>query len=227
VALEEPETGNPLVFRRFAVTVPLIILTGLILFPVARPLLPQDAPMPCPALDAARAAMQSMKPFRATFTQQVYYDEELAIEESGDLLFVDPNRIRWTYRDPELKIFLLEAGRYRFYEPEASQLTLGTMTGGQGGWIWRLLASTDADVVESCPPSGKELVLRDPEHGTRFRLRLDRQHRVVQVEHTDSGGARHIYILRDYLARVTVTENDFQLEIPKDTEVVNMDAESP
>jgi len=222
VAATEPETGTPVVLRRFALTLPLSILLM-----VSGHLLPEDAPMRCSTLEAARATMQSIKPFRATFVQQVYYDEELAIEEKGDLLFVHPRRIRWTYRDPELKIFLLEADRYRFYEPEARQLTLGVMRGRQGGWIWQLLASTDVDVVESCPPSGKEMVLRDPVDGTRFQLRLDDQHRVVRVEHMDSGGARHVYLLQDYRARVAVSGDEFQLEIPEDTEVVNMDAESP
>ena len=216
-----------MVFRRFASIVSLAILTVSIPLMVAGPLLPQDAPLRCPALEAARATMQSMKPFRATFVQQVYYEEELAIEEKGDLLFVNPHRIRWTYRDPELKIFLLETDRYRFYEPEARQLTMGAMEGRKGGWIWQLLASTDADMVESCPPSGKELVLKDPVDGTRFQLRLDNQNRVIRVEHTDSGGARHVYLLSDYQVRVEVTGNEFQLQIPQDTEVVNMDAESP
>jgi len=190
-------------------------------------LFPREQQLSCAALEAARSVMQKMKPFRAEFVQQVYYDEELAVEERGDLLFVEPRMIRWTYREPELKVFLLDGDGYRFYEPAARQMTVGSLKGRRGGWIWQLLVSSDPNVVEACPPSGKEMILRDPVDGTSFRVRLDDERRIVRVEHQDAGGARHVYLLSDYQPRVEVGSDAFTLDPPPGTEVVNMDAESP
>ncbi len=226
MAAEKTETGPPLGYERRRTPIFILFAAALILL-LPGPLFLREMPLDCAALNRARDVLMRMQPFRAMFVQQVYYDDDLAVEEEGDLLYCGPQRVKWTYRRPELKIFILENARYRFFEPEARQLTIGGMEERQGGWIWQLLFSKDADVVESCPQSGSEMVLKDPHDGTRFHIRLDRQNRIVRVEHIDSGGARHVYLLSRYQERVEVDEDEFSLEIPPDTEIVNMDAESP
>lgn len=180
----------------------------------------------CPSLKGARSTMSAMKPFRADFVQQVYYGEELTVEEKGTLVFANPRLIRWTYLDPERKVFLLDGERYSFYEPEAGQLTRGSMSGRRGGWIWQLLVSHDSEIVEDCPPAGGEMTLKDPVDGTRFQVWLDQKYRIVRVEHLDSGGARHVYLLSNFREKIKPDVNEFRLQIEKGTEVVEMDAES-
>ena len=180
----------------------------------------------CPALKAARSTMEAMKPFGADFIQQVYYGEELTVEEKGTLVFATPRLIRWTYLDPEHKVFLLNGEGYQFYEPEAGQLTRGSLKGRRGGWIWQLLVSNDTQIVEDCPPAGGKMVLKDPADGTRFRILLDKRNRIVRVEHRDSGGARHVYLLSKFRERIKPDADEFRLQVENGTEVVDMDAES-
>ena len=183
--------------------------------------------MKCPLWNAARDAIQLMKPFRVSFIQQVYYGDDLSVEESGDLLFVESRRIRLTYRVPEKKVFLLEGDRYQFYEPEAGQLTRGRVNSSQKGWIWELLVSNDRTGIRKCNPANRSLEIEDAsEEGVQYLVFLDSDHRVKRVEFRDSGGGRHVFIFSDYQPGVPVQADAFRMKTPPGTEVIIMEEES-
>lgn len=184
-------------------------------------------PTECSLWKGARDTINSMKPFRVSFIQQVYYGEDMSVEESGDLLFVENRRIRWTYRNPELKVFLLIGNQYQFFEPEARQLTTGRVDADQKGWIWDMLVSSEKSAIRKCDVNNRSLEIEEAGEGIIYIVFLDENHRVLRVEYTDSGGGRHLFHFSDYKPGVKVQENDFQLIIPPGTEVIHREEESP
>lgn len=174
----------------------------------------------CSLWNAARGAIQIMKPFRVSFSQQVYYGDDLSVEESGDLLFVENRKIRWTYRDPEFKVFLLEGDHYQFYEPEAAQLTKGRVHSRQKGWIWELLVSNEKSAIRACNPSNRSMEIEDPAEGVRYLVSLDSEYRISRVEFQDSGGGRQVFLFSKYKPQVTVQSEAFLLNPPPGTEII-------
>jgi len=76
-------------------------------------------------IKTVRDSLNEIKPFKVNFTQQVYTDEELDIEESGEIIFKNDQLLKWTYLDPDYKVFLLEEDNYQFYDEDNQQLMIG------------------------------------------------------------------------------------------------------
>ncbi|MCP4158169.1 MAG: hypothetical protein GY757_61285 [bacterium] len=123
------------------------LLLCLILLPVVL-LYAETAPLkhsfrPQKTIKQVRRALNRIKPFKISFTQQLFSDDEMAVEESGEILFVDQHHLKWTYLEPDFKVFLLQDNTYKFYDEENEQLNTGKIESKNQQWIWQLFFSDD------------------------------------------------------------------------------------
>lgn len=67
--------------------------------------------------------LRSYQTFQADF-KQFYYSTTIAtpLEEEGKVYFQKPDLMKWEYRDPEKKIFLLKENKIMFYDQEENEL---------------------------------------------------------------------------------------------------------
>lgn len=71
----------------------------------------------------AEAKLRSYRSLQADF-KQFYYSATIStpLEEKGKLYLMKPGWMKWEYKDPEKKIFLLKDGLYQQYLEEEKQL---------------------------------------------------------------------------------------------------------
>lgn len=190
---------------------------------------PAAAPHPPdPAVAAivknVRRALNRIKPFRVDFVQQVLTDGDMDIEESGDILFKDERNIRWTYLEPDEKIFLLQGEDYKFYDRENEQLTVGKLEEKNRRWIWQLFFSDDLLPHTTADTSRRILTIhkKDETGDLDIQVFLDARSLPVRMIQTDPGsGARMIYFFKNYRENVPVPPDTFRLEVPDDVEIIN------
>ena len=89
-----------------------------------------------------RERILQSQPFRVDFVQQVYIDGELTLEESGVIVFVDREHVKWQYLRPGIQdVSSWKTDRYRFYDRENNQLLRGVLGERNERLIWELLLS--------------------------------------------------------------------------------------
>ncbi|MCX6578864.1 MAG: outer-membrane lipoprotein carrier protein LolA [Candidatus Aminicenantes bacterium] len=165
-----------------------------------------------------------MKPFQLQFVQQVYTDEELDIEESGEILFKDDRHLRWTYLKPDFKVFLLQEDDYKFYDEENRQLTVGKVNDRSRQWLWQLFFSDDIlRYTYTTGTGGKKFFIKkpQPEEPLDIEILLNNDYLPVQVVQQDPNtGARMIFYFKDYKEKLPIPADAFELKVPKDVETV-------
>ncbi len=183
---------------------------------------------PSPMVKAVRAALTGIKPFRVTFVQQVFSDREMDIEESGSILFEDDQHLKWIYRVPDYKVFLLVNEDYRFYDEENEQLTVGKVKRKSRQWIWQLLFSDDMGPYTRTESDGgvKKLYIKkeEGENALDVEIHLGDDFlpvRVIQVDPTTD--VRMVFKFGPYEGNVRVPENAFELKVPTDVEIIRED----
>ena len=140
-----------------------------------------------------RARILQSQPFRVDFVQQVYVDEELTLKESGVIVFADREHVKWQYIDPEYKVFILEQGRYRFYDRENNQLLQGQL----GERNEQLIAKFEA-WLRSMGCSGACGSPRDipPQSSGTYLVQIDPEERWVSLSRPAPGSTRPAVIAR-------------------------------
>lgn len=182
-----------------------------------------------------RESLNRIKPFQLQFVQQVYTDEELAIEESGEILFKDDRHLRWTYLKPDFKVFLLQEDDYKFYDQENEQLTVGKVKDRGRQWLWQLFFSDDilqytyttgtgtAATAATVATAEKKIFIKkqQAEEPLNIEILLNNDYLPVQVIQQDPNtGARMIFYFKDYKENITVPGDAFDLKVPKDVDTV-------
>ena len=185
---------------------------------------------PSQLLKKVRDALNRIKPFQVRFVQQVYGDEQPDaktlpdIEESGEILFKDDRRLKWTYLKPDLKIFLLENDNYKFYDEDNEQLTVGKIKDRGGQWIWQLFFSDDILPYARVGDAGKTIFIKkeDAQEPLNVEIQLNSRYLPVRVIQQDRGtGARMVYTFTDYKENVEITDRAFELNVPDDVEIID------
>ena len=168
-----------------------------------------------------RQAIDRIKPFQVNFIQQVIIDGELEIEESGEVLFQDVSRLKWTYLEPDHKVFIIIKNNYLFYDRENNQLIKGEVTKKNQKWIWQLLFSDeDADNIR-IDEKERIIYFRDDEEDLVIDIYLDENLLPEKVIQQDPAGVRYRYFFRQYRKKVTVSPKDFELNLPVDAEIID------
>lgn len=168
-----------------------------------------------------RQAISRIKPFRVNFVQQVVIDGEMEIEESGEILFQDISRLKWTYLDPEFKVFVMEGNAYRFYDRENNQLIKGEVTQKNQQWIWQLLFSEEATGSLRVDEKKRIIYFRDDAEDLDIEIILDEGLLPRKAIQQDPTGVQYLYFFSGYREKVPVTGQDFELDLPADVEIID------
>ncbi|HOW45773.1 MAG TPA: outer membrane lipoprotein carrier protein LolA [Candidatus Aminicenantes bacterium] len=203
---------------------PALLALLLLLLPASRPA-GAASPGAEEFMRRVRAAILDSQPFRVDFVQQVFLDGELEMEESGEIVFADRGRVKWEYRRPESKLFLLEGGRYQYYDREANQLTRGTVGEGQQRLIWELLLAERPGAAVSWEPGQRLVRLRldagaGGEEGQELKVFVGADFLPRRVEQSGADQVTTVYRLERYRRRVALQAGDLSLQVPADAEVV-------
>ncbi len=158
-------------------------------------------------------SISAKSPFRCSFTQQLYEDNCLELEEKGYIIFKNIDNIRWEYTSPNKKICLIHNGLYKFYDKEMEQLSIGKI---KENWFFHLIEKNK--FKESKPYN---FYYKDKVKGIIYKIICDENYLPLKVEQEDSLGFKTIYKLSDYKKVSELKKEYFLIKIPKNTEIIN------
>ncbi len=154
------------------------------------------------------------------------------IRESGLIWIHRPGRMRWDYTDPEPKTAILNGDTTFFYEQDAGQMIVGTLTDG-GGLLASLLAGQERlaalfraeRIMRPDLAQGRGWFLRlipnmAEEAFEEVTLFLGRQYQLRAVEVLDASGNRVLYRFSDLKRNEGIPETVFDFEPPEGTEIL-------
>lgn len=182
-------------------------------------------------IKTVRESLNQIKPFKVKFSQQVYTDEQLDIEESGEIIFKNDRLLKWTYLDPDFKVFLLEGDNYQFYDQDNEQLIIGKIKDRSHRWVWQMLFSDDIfrDYLVTRDQAGKKIHIKN-NPGSRtedtgdiaidIEIIIDDDSLPITLIQDDPSGARIIYHFKEYQSKIKIPDDTFRLSIPDDVEII-------
>jgi len=173
-----------------------------------------------------RKNLKNASPFFLNFRQQVFDDSDMITEESGNILFVDINRIKWVYNDPEYKVFLINKNKYEFYDKESNQLTKGMIKENRQKWIWQILFSNSIADEIVCHEEKKIISIKNKTDDIDLKVYIGRNGLPKKVFQQQGAGIKYIYFFENYKVKYKYKKNVFDLNLPKDVDIVNMERES-
>ncbi len=173
-----------------------------------------------PLINEVRNSINRIKPFKVRFVQQVFDEDQLEIEESGEIIFKDHQQLKWTYLDPDYKVFILEGGNYKFYDQENEQLTIGEVKDKGQQWIWQLLFSEKAADHIKADEKNRKVHIKNDAEALDLEVLVDNRFLPVKAVQNDPSGARLVYYFKDYKEKIKISSDLFQLKVPEGVEVI-------
>jgi len=177
-----------------------------------------------------RDALNRIKPFKVDFVQQVFSEGnkegenhehmQSDLEESGEIIFKSDQLLKWTYLEPDYKVFLLEGDSYRFYDEDNEQLIIGKVKDRSQQWIWQLLFSRDLSRYVRWDESGRKIHIKNDRDAIDMEITINADSLPVKVVQTDLSGARMVYYFKRYRQNIAVPKDAFQLKIPEGVDIV-------
>lgn len=176
-------------------------------------------------LDQVRYNLNRIKPFKVNFVQRVFLEGELEIEESGEILFKDSAELKWTYMVPDYKVFILKKDRYRFFDRENNQLMKGEITATNQKWIWQLLFTKEISEHVTFNDQERVITINWEKEELKFQVYIGSGGLPIKVVQHDVSGARYDYLFENYQASVKLSQSDFEINLPKDVEIIDGDTD--
>ncbi len=176
--------------------------------------------MPSDFLQKVRNKIQQIKPFKVSFTQQILYENEIEIEENGELTFKNEDLIKWVYQKPDYKIFILKQNEYQFYDHDYEQLTIGKVKEKKKEWIWRLLFAGDIESKIKYDKKNNKLIVRGIADELEVDIYIDKKYLPQKIVQKDPFGYTRITLFKSYKKRVKLRKDEFQLKVGKNVDVV-------
>ncbi|MCU0276859.1 MAG: outer membrane lipoprotein carrier protein LolA [Acidobacteria bacterium] len=195
------------------------------------PIPAQTPTAPPPAGDAdflrqVRGRILQSQPFRVDFVQRVIVDEEVSLEESGVIVFASRERVKWQYLRPDYKTFILEGGRYSFYDRENKQLLRGSLGERSRELVWEVLFSEQPG--QSCRWNSRERTIRVSLAGEggieELTIQVGSDFLPRRVEQSAVNDVTTVYEFRNYRPRVALAAGEFALDLPADVEIIEEQA---
>jgi outer membrane lipoprotein-sorting protein len=173
-------------------------------------------------LEQVRAKILSSQPFKTDFVQQVFIDDELSVAESGFIVFANRTRVKWQYLHPDFKTFILENGRYKFYDKENNQLVNGRINPKNEQLIWDLLFSDKPGQVSRWDERTRTIFLSVNESSgpQELKIKIASDFLPERVEQNSSAEVTTIYIFTKYLTRISLAAKEFELNLPANVEII-------
>jgi len=183
---------------------------------------------------SVESRLRSFQTLRADFTQ-IYHSSTVSVplEEKGRLYLKKPGWMKFEYRDPEKKIYILKDNLYREYLPEENVLTEQVFSPEEGGAeVLEILSGRKGILehygVEFSPfPTEKDNVIqikltpRTGEGDTWLLLEIDAGSRLIQrVISFDWAGNRQEYRFSRIRIDTRISDKEFELKLPPDVEII-------
>lgn len=179
--------------------------------------------------------LRSYDTFQADF-EQFYYSSTITtpLHEKGKIYFKKPTHMRWEYKEPEEKVFLIKDDIFWDYNKEEALLTkynlsdeehnveVISLLSGQVGLL-------DTYIIEFSPfPTDKtkvkhiKLTPKDEEYADAFLLlEIDEKtwqiHKMISFDWT--GNKTEIHFSK-FKKNVSLSDRTFELRVPPDTEII-------
>jgi outer membrane lipoprotein carrier protein len=219
-----------------------IVIAGLLVLAGALQPFPASAAAtvsPDEAVANLERALKAMTTLQARF-EQLYYSMSISepLRERGDLYLQKPDRMRWTYKTPQDKVFLYKEGVLEMYLPEEKQLTRSPVSkealeSDIFGIFLGAMSFRDAYVVEDSP---------FPTEATRVRqVKLtpktegDYSHILLEIDEAtwlprrviflEWAGNKREFIFSQIRTGARIPPKTFSLKVPPGTEIID-DTES-
>ena len=167
-----------------------------------------------------RNSIAAIKPFKVNFVQQVFDEDQLEIEETGEILFKDHNTLKWTYLDPDYKVFLLQGENYKFYDRDNEQLTVGKIKDKNRQWLWQLLFSQEISPYIKTDRKNKKIYIKDEPGALDVEILVNSDFLPVKAIREDPTGVKMVYHFKEYKKRINLSADTFTLAVPPGVEVV-------
>lgn len=182
-------------------------------------------------IELVRDSLNRIKPFRVNFIQQVYTDEQLDIEESGEIIFKNDRLLKWMYLEPDYKVFILEENNYQFYDEDNEQLIIGKIKDRSQLWIWQLVFSNDTSRYYHVTrdKNHKKIRIRHnpdtnsgdaPDINNDIEIIINDGYLPIQVIQKDPSGARIVYMFEEYKSKIKIPGDAFRLNVPENVEII-------
>jgi outer membrane lipoprotein carrier protein len=179
--------------------------------------------------------IRSLHSIQAKF-EQIYYSSTVSmpLEEKGNFNFQKPDSMRWEYKDPEEKTYLLKDGVFWEYIPEENQATKYDLEReGYESDILALLSGQkgilDNYQVEFSPfptedKSAYQLKLtprKEEEEDSFILLEINEKNWLIQKAiFFDWAGNKTEYIFSSIKTNVKFPHDFFELRLPQDVEII-------
>jgi outer membrane lipoprotein-sorting protein len=168
-----------------------------------------------------RQALNRIKPFKVTFVQQVFTDDDMDFQESGEIIFNHDRQLKWTYTDPDYKVFLLDGDQYKFYDEDNEQLMVGSVKEKNRQWIWQLLFSDSVLPYARWDADKAMLHVKNEKEALDVKIKVNAAWLPVEVTRLDPSGARMAYIFKEYRQKISISGDTFRLKVPAHVEIIH------
>ncbi len=169
-----------------------------------------------------RKKIDSIKPFKVKFLNQVINDSVLEIEEKGVMTFRDKGKIKWEYLEPDHKIWILSDDSYEYYDIEDEQVTRGKLTKKTQLWIFQLLYTKELIENINIDTEGRQIHFLNEEEGADFRIYLSEKLLPSKIIQKDPTGVEIVYIFSEYKTNITLPSDYFQLKIKGEVDIIEL-----
>jgi outer membrane lipoprotein-sorting protein len=199
------------------------------------------APSSAAAVTAGQAVANLEKALKSITTlegrfEQLYYSMSVSepLREKGDLFLQKPDRMRWTYKSPQDKVFLYKDGVLEMYLPEDKQLTRSpvdpeALKSDIFGIFLGTVSFRDAYTVEDNPfPTDAarvrqvKLVPKTEGEFSHLLLEIDETtwlpRRVIFLEWA---GNKREFFFSQVRTGVRIPAKTFTLKVPPGTEIID------
>ena len=179
-------------------------------------------------LDRTSAAINGQEArFTHKFTPKGF---KTAQTESGSVIFGKLPMMRWSYANPEQKLFVFDGSRSWFYVPDDKQVTVANIDDRRRAELPFLL-------IGDAAARGRHFVVQEKKRGAKITTTLQprsasaliRQvaivsdaatHRIDSIEYSDREGNRTVFTFSGYHPART-TADTFRFSPPAGVQVVN------
>jgi len=144
------------------------------------------------------------------------------LEESGEILFKDDRQLKWTYLDPDYKVFLLTGENYQFYDEDNEQLIIGKIKDKSRQWVWQLLFSDDIFPYTRWDGAHRKIHIKNESEAVfiDIEIKINSDFLPVKMTRKDPTGARMVYYFKNYRQKIKISEDTFRLKVPDDVDIV-------
>jgi outer membrane lipoprotein carrier protein len=185
-------------------------------------------------VDRVQAFYEKTTDFSALFKQEYTYQSfNRKMTSEGKVFFLKPAMMRWEYQKPSPKSFVLTGEKVYAYDPEAMTLTIASFRSNQlsasvtflwgQGRLEKEFAISRVD-CSSCQGTLLELIPHKPD--PRFqKIKLEVDPRSAQVLRSiviDPDGSENAITFTDFKANQKLSKEQFKLEPPPGTQVVDL-----